>query len=256
MENQYLSILIGFIIIVLIVNTTAIFSIASDQGLMSSGQPRIPVSAVTSVSSPRDEVVSASPSPTPIAPAITPTVPPIPVPVVQPTEVPAPVPTQIGLEIIYQTPSVITTPAPIQPAIPVESTAGYVTIYSLNDAALNTNFPSVSFPLANPPLIIDYEVKPVNVTDIKVLDYKLKETQFHDTVTIKRPYENTWFVINVRDRDTGEIVETAGYGRTYGLQTPGQLKLYKSGNYLFEFDGDYVNVTLTMKVKPEGNPVS
>ena len=256
MENQYLSILLGFIIIILIVNTTAIFSIASDQGLMGSAQPRIPVSAVTSVSSPIEEVVSTSPSPVPTTPVITPTVPPTPVPVVQPTAVPVPVPTQIGLEIIYNTPSVIPTPAPIQPEVPVESTAGYVKIYELKDAALNTNFPSVSFPLANPPLVIDYEVKPVNITDIKVLDYKLKDTQFHDTVSITRPYENTWFTINVRDKDTGEIVKTAGYGRTYGLQSPGQLELYKSGNYLFEFDGDYVNVTLTMKVKPEGNPVS
>ncbi|MCX6696336.1 MAG: hypothetical protein NTV84_02010, partial [Methanoregula sp.] len=198
MENQYLSILIGFIIILLFINTTAIFSIASDQGLMSSGQPSIPISLVTSVSSSRNEVVSTSPSPdstignsasvvnqheTSLSVTTPPTVSPTPVTVDQPTEVPTPVSTQIGLEIIYQTPSEKTPREQIQPAIPVDLTADYVTIYSLQDVSLNRNFPRVLFPLVNPPLVIDYEVTPVNITDIKVIDYKLMETEYHDTIT-------------------------------------------------------------------------
>ena len=51
----------------------------------------------------------------------------------------------------------------------------------------------------------------------------------------------------------GEIVSEDGIGGTYSLQTPKQLVVRGTGNFSFEFTGEYSTLDLTMKVKQEGN---
>jgi hypothetical protein len=113
--------------------------------------------------------------------------------------------------------------------------------------------PSVSFTLVNPPLILDYMVFPVNITDIKYIEYKLGSTSFNGNINITRAYEESWFQIIVRDKDTDETVFDEGYGKTHAMISPNRLEVQKNGNYIFEFSGDFAKVTLTMKVKKEGN---
>jgi len=151
-------------------------------------------------------------------------------------------------------PVVPTTPLPdLGAALPVPVEDNYVTIYSMENQPAQQNLPYVLFNLANPPLMIDYDVSPMNITDVKELDYKIMATEHHDNLTINRPYEQSWFSVIVRDNQTGEIVEEDGYGKSYTQESPKELALYKAGNYRFEFSGSHAVVNLTMKVKKEGN---
>ena len=134
------------------------------------------------------------------------------------------------------------------------SDGNFITIYSFTNESLSpASMPSVSFHLVNPPLILDFTVLPVNITDVKYIEYKLGSTSFQGNINITRVYEDSWFQIIVRDKDTNETVFDEGYGKTHAMISPNRLEVQKNGNYTFEFSGDYAKVTLTMKVKKEGN---
>jgi hypothetical protein len=141
----------------------------------------------------------------------------------------------------------------ISTALPVPVADDYITIYSLNGQQAQANIPYVLFDLQNPPLVIDYTVIPVNITDVKELDYKIRSTRHHENVTLSRPYEQSWFSVIVRDNATAGMVLEDGYGRTFTQEPSRQLVIYKSGTYRFEFSGGFAVVNLTMKVKKEGN---
>ena len=111
----------------------------------------------------------------------------------------------------------------------------------------------VSFTLRNPPLVIDYNVTPFTAIDIKHLEYKEISTNYEEDLAINRPYENAWFMVIVRNKDTGEIVSEDGVGGNYSLQTPKQLVVRGTGNFSFEFTGQYATLDLAMKVRQEGN---
>jgi hypothetical protein len=139
--------------------------------------------------------------------------------------------------------------------LPRPSTRDYVTIYSMTSEPAVSNFPYVSFDLVNPPLVLEYTIVPVNITDKKWLYYKIKSQAYEVDSSIERPYEDAWFKIVVRDMVTGKIVLEDGWGRTYpnSLELTRKIALYKYGKYRFEFSGNYVFVTMDMKVKKEGN---
>jgi hypothetical protein len=147
----------------------------------------------------------------------------------------------------------IETHTEIQPAIPQQYEVGFVTIYSLKNQKVSQVMPLVSFSLLNPPLVIDYEVAPVNATEVKYMEYKEINVTHEENLVITRPYENTWFMVIVRDKDTGELVTEDGFGRTYSFTSPRQLVLRENGNYSFEFTGDYAKLNLTIKVPKAGN---
>ena len=132
-------------------------------------------------------------------------------------------------------------------------TDDYFTIYSMDSQPAQQNIPYVLFDLVNPPLVIEYSVSPLNVTDVKELDYKIMAVEHHENVSVSRPYEQSWFSVIVRDNVTGNVVLEDGYGKTYTQQPSNQLVVYKGGNYRFEFSGGSAVVNLTMKVKKEGN---
>ena len=141
----------------------------------------------------------------------------------------------------------------LQPSIDQKYGEGYVTIYSLTDQNVSQVLPLVSFTLRNPPMVIDYNITPQNMLDIKHVEYKMVDTYYEKNLEINRPYEDSWFMIIVRNKDTGEVVSEDGVGRTYSFQTPKQLVIREHGNYSIEFTGGYGALDLTMKVKPEGN---
>jgi hypothetical protein len=131
--------------------------------------------------------------------------------------------------------------------------AGYVTIYTLTGQNVSQSSPLVSFSLLNPPLVIDYSIEPLKVAEIKYMEYKELSTMHQESHIIARPYEDAWFKVIVRNKDTGQIVAEDGVGRTYSLQSPKQLVVRENGNYTFEFTGVHAKLDLTMKVKEEGN---
>jgi uncharacterized surface protein with fasciclin (FAS1) repeats len=141
----------------------------------------------------------------------------------------------------------------LQPSVTQKYGEGFVTIYSLIGQNVSQVLPLVSFSLQNPPLVIDYNVTPQNLVDIKHVEYKMVDTYYEENLEINRPYEDSWFEIIVRNKDTGEVVSEDGIGRTYSFQTPKQLVIRENGNYSFEFTGGYGALDLIMKVRQEGN---
>ena len=250
MDDEVNTLLFGVIILILVINTFSIWSLA-DAIFGPGSQQKIPsVTSTDLPKAPQDVQIPSVP-----APAATPAK--TPVPASTPTS--APIQTEAqnpkkGIITIESSTLEVTGPHDmLQPERPSQSYKDYVTIYSLTNQSLNQVLPHVSVNLINPPLILDYAVIPATSTDIKAVDYKMGSTEYHENLVVSRAYEQAWFLITVRDKDTRTIVLESGYGKTFGLETPKQLAMLKSGTYEFEFEGDFVNVNLTMKVKKEGN---
>jgi len=249
MDEHLIKFLIGVIFIILTINTTMILDIASRSPYQNS-------TAGQGAGEPGTSLMLKSPTTT--------------TPPVTPPQVRAPTP---SATIISPTPSLkqadnlittyvtIETPTPqvtephtlLQPDVPRSSYDDFVTIYSLTNQTLTQSFPLVSFNLVNPPLIIEYEVTPFNITDIKYIEYKMKSTYYKQNITVTRPYEDTWFTVIVRNKDTGKIVAEDGFGKTLSTEQSKRLAIQKSGNFQFEFAGQFGNITLTMKVDKLGN---
>ncbi len=264
MDDEVTNLIFGIIFLILIINTTMLMSIASSL-YPDPGQSVTTPQSITTPQSPSYPVLASSADPDPVKPLIS----------LIPTLVPlgnqgAALPdTDVVLSgsgtrsVIKSISSYVTieakkspeieTHTTIQPTLPQKYEEGYVTIYSLTNQKVSQVLPIVSFSLLNPPLVIDYDVTPTNATDIKYMEYKEIATVHQENLVINRPYEDSWFMVIVRNKDTGQLVTEDGFGRTYSFQSPRQLVLRENGNYSFEFTGDYAKLDLTMKVKNEGN---
>ena len=141
----------------------------------------------------------------------------------------------------------------IREDLPVPDTSDLYTIYSMNGQQAQQNIPSVIFEVKNPPLVIDYTITPMNITEVKSLDYKVMATRHHENLSISRPYEQSWFSVVVRDTADGTVVAEDGYGKGYPEEPSRHLVVYTSGTYRVEFSGGFALVNLTMNVKKEGN---
>jgi hypothetical protein len=126
-------------------------------------------------------------------------------------------------------------------------------IFYMSDAALVTSMPPISLNLLNPPLIIYFDIKPMEVTDSIPLDYKSIDTYYHVLVNTTRPYEGANFLITVTNNDTERVVAENGYGEEFGLQTPQTIVIRDRGNYTICISGEYVNATIAMEVPRERN---
>jgi hypothetical protein len=249
MDEDLIKFLVGLIFIILAINTTMILDIASRSPYQTSAAGQGAAEPVTPLvlKTPTTTTTPVTPlqirTPTPA----TTTIPPTP-PLKQADNLISP----------YVT---IETPVPqvteprqlLQPDVSRRSYDDFITIYSLTNQNLTQAFPNVSFYLVNPPLIIDYTITPYNVTDIKYIEYKMKSTYYKENITVTRPFEDTWFTIIVRDKDTGNIIAEDGYGKTRSTDRSNHLEILKSGNFQFAFDGEFGKVNLTMKVDKLGN---
>jgi len=215
MEEPLKELLMGVILLVLIVDTIVIFSMGSGVYLQNPA-PVISVPVVETTQTPVAPVVTAA------APVVTKT----------------------------QTPVKVAVPTPT----PVPARAGFTNIYYLKDKALETtSIPPVLFNLLNPPLVINFDVVAMNITDKKYFEYKTMSTEHHESIDLTRPYENAVFAIKVTDNDTGVVVADEGYGKEYGLQTPKNIEVKQRGNYTISLSGMYVNVSLSIEAPKERN---
>jgi hypothetical protein len=186
----------------------------------------------------------------------------IPTPTITPviiTSTPAPAPVSTPVQLQNRVVTYITLePKPTaeiasHQSLTVPPQENYITIYSLTNQDIWGNFPYISYDLKNPPLIIDYDVTLMDITDEKYMEYKIMSNKYEVTQTNIRPSEAAFFSIIVRDKKTGDIVAEDGVGGVYGQQTPKKIMIPKPGDYQVDLSGRFVTVTLTMKVKKEGN---
>ena len=145
------------------------------------------------------------------------------------------------------------TPTPKPTPTPVPAEKGYVNIFYMSNKTVDTSLASIYLNLVNPPLIIDFNVIPQNVTDLIPLDYKVMSTVHHDILNVSRPSEDAKFTVAVKYRDGGGVVAEDGYGGIYSIQTPKRLIVRTAGNYTIQAEGEYVNATLSMQIPKEGN---
>jgi hypothetical protein len=251
MDEDLIKFLVGLIFIILAINTTMILDIASRSPYQNSA-------AGQGVGEPGTSLILKTPTATTTTTPVTPLQ--IRTPTPATTTIPPTPPLKQADNLIspYVT---IETPVPqvteprqlLQPDVSRRSYDNFITIYSLTNQNLTQAFPNVSFNLVNPPLIIDYTITPFNVTDIKYIEYKMKSTYYKENITVNRPFEDTWFTIIIRDKDTGNIIAEDGYGKTRSTDRSNHLEILKSGNFQFTFDGEFGKVNLTMKVDKLGN---
>lgn len=175
----------------------------------------------------------------PIKPAVTPTTPPLYVTVVTPFETvtqPVPAVTTQGYSVF-----------PIPSPVPEDLTCLIYTTtqpYAYNASAF-------SFNLQNPPMYIDYSVTPVNVTQSSIIQHRVDDS----LVTWNDFSPNSFFLVTVRDKATGEIYLKNGFGpaQGYSRNVAGTIKVLQNDNLIVEFSGNQVTATTNIWVKPLGN---
>jgi hypothetical protein len=241
MDQDAVNLLLGVFALLLIVNTTVVWSMAATNSTQPSLLQPLNISAISPFPS------NGTANVTNVTKVVT-TATAKPKPTKTPTPQPTPTP-ETFVEIVYATPEVTETHPQVQPVFLRRSEEGYTTLYSINNQTVSEHLPRVIINAKNPPLIVDYVFYPVMVTDVKPLDYKLLKTQYHENLTMSRPYENAWFELNVTDVDSGEIIDSAGVGRYNGLQFDRQLVIEKGGKIAFDLDGQMGNVTLTIRMQ-------
>ena len=108
-------------------------------------------------------------------------------------------------------------PTLIRPPETTPTPDTYVTIYNQT-----IQYPQAtkafSFDLTTPPLIIEFGVEPKMITRTKHAksDYGKREYKDYKQTF---PSENAWFVVTVRDRESGMIVAEEGFGKLYSTDT-------------------------------------
>ena len=129
----------------------------------------------------------------------------------------------------------------------------YCRIYSItNTFSFNTT--AVAFNLQNPPMYINYTVKPSNVT--KKIAYTSKiEGEGDKVLTLDTYSPISWFEVIVRSKSTGEIYFQDGFGKAKGYNDylNRTLKVLKRDDMQIEFSGNNITATAMVWVKPAGN---
>jgi hypothetical protein len=126
----------------------------------------------------------------------------------------------------------------------------YCRIYSTTNT---DNTTAIAFNLQNPPMMINYTVKPSNVTIHKVYDSKVTG-EGEKVLTIDTYSPISTFVVKVLSKSTGEIYLQDGFGtQKYTTYLNRTLRVMKQDNMQIEFRAINMTATAMVWVKPEGN---
>ena len=130
----------------------------------------------------------------------------------------------------------------------------YVNVYSVTQV-FRYNSTAISMDLVNPPMVINFTVVPVMITDKK---WFVNRTLSHDEVnlTLIVPSPNAFFKVTVSDKKNGKIVLEDGYLKEYSSDTSKTMKVMRSGLYRVDFSGNDVTVDIDISVKNQGNFVN
>jgi hypothetical protein len=138
------------------------------------------------------------------------------------------------------------------PTIPAEE---YVEIFHENQAFVY-NSTAISFNLVNAPMKISYNVTPRMLTDEKwVINRDAgKKTSDGKIINVTRYDEASWFQLTVFDKNkNGTIVLQDGFGNGYDQNPSKEIVLRNPGNYQLKFEGNFIRVDTLISVPKEGN---
>ena len=179
----------------------------------------------------------------PLQPATTPTTPKSYVTEVTPFETGIP----LGVEpITTQGYSVFPIPSPV----PEDLTCLIYTksqTYAYNGSAF-------SFNLKNPPMFIEYSVIPKYITVHKMVASRTG-SKGENLITYTDISPDSWFLVTVRNKITGEIYLRDGFGPGIGYSKylDAYLKVLNRDDLLVEFKGNQITATVRIWVKPLDN---
>ncbi len=147
-------------------------------------------------------------------------------------------------------------------ADPTQIIRNYQDIYN-NELSLKDYTVAYAYDLKNPPLIINFNVKP-KMDDLTIWSESRSGSLSGATtgtgggvVDPKRPDVYTqvtqlspdaWFEIKVLDKTTGNVVLYDGFGKTFGGDTNRTVSVRSFGNYQIEMSGNKVNVSVRMYI--------
>jgi len=155
------------------------------------------------------------------------------------------------------TPFVTDTPISEYRTVPISTISPgdlYCRIYTTKTNKNDFNNKSaITFNLQNPPMFINYTVKPSNITYTDYIDYQITN-QKEKQVKVDTYSPLSWYVVKVMDKDTGEVYLEDGFGvQKYSLYLNQTLKISKQKNLQIEFTGNNITATAMVWVQPEGN---
>jgi hypothetical protein len=142
---------------------------------------------------------------------------------------------------------------------PVASTPPPGDLYCRIYSTTNTdNTTAIAFNLQTPPMMINYSVKPSNVTIHKVVTVMEGEGQsvhhVEKELTIDTYSPISTFVVKVLSKSTGEVYLQDGFGtQKYTTYLNRTLRVLKQDNMQIEFRAINMTATAMVWVKPEGN---
>ena len=114
------------------------------------------------------------------------------------------------------------------------------------------NATAFTFNLKNPPMYINYTVIPQNVTEKKFVTERTGSKQ--EVIYEYSTYDpQSYFIITVRSKATGEIYLEDGFGKDYTTYLARTLKVLDSDDMLIEMKGNKITATVNFWVKPVGN---
>lgn len=162
----------------------------------------------------------------------------------------------VTIETPYQTPTLDSSPRTHVP-VPIPTPDEYIQMYSTTQY-FSWNATAVSFNLTKPPMIINFAVRPLNLTGTKTLKNPSGTRQ---DIEVKYDYfsPNSWFEITVREKNSGKILNKDGFGsyKQYsdntGQDVPRTLKIMQPGNLLIEMSGNQITATVNVSAIKTGN---
>ena len=116
------------------------------------------------------------------------------------------------------------------------------------------NKTAIAFNLQNPPMYINYTVKPSNIT--KTIVYSSKITgEGEKELKIDTYSPISWFEVTIRSKTTGEIYLQDGFGaaKGYNEYLNRTLKVLKRDDMQIEFGGNNITASASVWVRPAGN---
>jgi hypothetical protein len=166
----------------------------------------------------------------------------------------------VTIETPYQT---LTTPSITQSSTALTQTTPppqeWVEIYRTTQS-FAYNKTAISFDLKNPPMLIHYDVMPVNVSrNATTFQHWDAGPGQMTSQTVKYEYFSpySWFEVTVRNKDTGRILVQDGFGNAAGNQysqnTNRTIKVLNRGNLLIEIGGNQVTAMVDINVDRKDN---
>ena len=166
----------------------------------------------------------------------------------------------VTIETPYQTP---TTPSKTQSITAITQTTPlpeeWVEIYRTTQS-FAYNKTAISFDLKNPPMLIHFNVMPINVTrNATIFQHWDAGAGQMTSENIKYEYFSpySWFEVTVRNKDTGRILVQNGFGNAagnqYSQETNRTFKVLNKGNLLIELGGNQLTATVDIKVDKKDN---